>query len=370
MKIGYDAKRMFHNTTGLGNYSRDLVQILSAYYPHNEYYLFNPKPPKVQRLEMQPNMYMVSPGNFLDKKIPALWRSKTQVKDIEKLGLDIYHGLSGELPLGIEKTPVKSVVSMHDLIFLRYPELYNPLDRKIYTKKFKSAANRADKIVAISEQTKKDLIHFLKIKEDKIEVIYQGCHRFFKTLYLEEQIKQVTKKYNLPDTFVLNVGTIEPRKNALSLVKALKNTGIPLVIVGRKTKYADKIKDFIEKNHMQEQVSLLEGLDLKELAILYQAAKVFVYPSIFEGFGIPIIEALFSRTPVITNSSGVFPEAAGPYSIYLKNVFDENEMKEKIQYAWTHDLHEEIEKSHRFAQKFSDISIAEDWKNLYNNLLD
>jgi len=369
MKIGYDAKRIFHNSTGLGNFSRDLVKIMSAYYPENQYFLFNPKEPKINRLEIKSNMRVIMPQGFIDKKLPSLWRSKTILKDIKKNKLDIFHGLSGEIPIGIEKTKTKSVVSIHDLIFLRYPELYKVLDRKIYERKFKDSALRADKIVSISEQTKKDLTHFFKIPENKIEVIYQGCHQVFKTLYLEKQQKEILDKYNIPENFILNVGTIEERKNALTIVKAIKDTDIPLVIVGRKTEYSDRISHYVQENKMQDQVIMLEGLDLKELAILYQAAKVFVYPSIFEGFGIPIIEALFSRTPVITNSKGVFPEAAGPYSIYLENVLDEKEMQEKILYAWNNDLYEEIEKSHRFVQKFDDINIAKNWKNLYDNLL-
>ncbi len=368
MRIGYDAKRVFHNATGLGNYSRDLIRIMSAYYPDNQYFLFNPKPPVIDRLEWSGNMQMLMPRSFMDKKLPSLWRAKGVMKDINNLQLDIYHGLSGELPLGIENSKVKSIVTIHDLIFLRYPHLYSYIDRKIYTRKFKKACVVSDKIIAISQQTKKDIIHFFGIEESKIEVVYQGCHQVFKTLYLDNQIESVRKKYNLPAEFVLNVGTIEERKNAFTIVKALKGTEIPLVLVGRKTSYAQQIVHFIENNHMESQVHFLEGLDLKELAILYQAAKVFIYPSIFEGFGIPIIEALFSRTPVITNSKGVFPEAAGPYSTYLDDVMDENEMREKILDVWSRDMSEEIEKSFSFARQFSDIEIAQKLHQLYENV--
>ncbi len=368
MKIGYDAKRAFHNATGLGNYSRDLIRIMAGYYPEHHYYLFNPKPAKINRLEQRENMEIVMPQGYIEKKLPSLWRSKGMVKDIKALKLDIFHGLSGELPIGIENISVRSIVTIHDLIFLRYPHLYKYIDRKIYTKKFKKASESADLVIAISKQTKKDLIDFLQVDESKIKVVYQGCHQAFKTLYLDQQIEDLKKKYNLPGEFILNVGTIEERKNAYTIVKAIKGTGIPLVLVGRKTSYFKQIEAFINENKMQEQVFVLEGLDIKELAVLYQAAKLFIYPSIFEGFGIPIIEALFSKTPVITNSKGVFPEAAGPYSTYLENVSDENEMREKIKEVWSRDMSESVEKSFDFAQKFSDLNIANDLQKIYSDL--
>ncbi len=368
MKIGYDAKRIFHNTTGLGNYSRDLVRIMSAYYPDNEYILFNPKPAKIQRLEIKDNMQVVEPKAYFDRKLPFVWRSKTILKDLIKNNVDIYHGLSGELPFGIEKTPLKSVVTIHDLIFLHFPHLYKPIDRKIYNAKFKKACISADKIVAISQQTKKDIIKNYHIPDHKIEVIYQGCHQVFKTLYLDKTKKDILQKYHLPEKFILNVGTIEERKNAFTIVKAIKDTDIPLVIVGRKTLYANQIEKYVKANNMAGQVFFLEGLSLKELAVLYQSAKMFVYPSIYEGFGIPIIEALYSKIPVITNSKGVFSEAAGPHSFYLDNVLDVEEMKEKIKYLWQNDVKEQVEKSHRFVQKFNDNEIAAQWMNLYRTI--
>ena len=368
MRIGYDAKRIFHNTTGLGNYSRDLVRILSSYYPDNQYFLYNPKPAKINRLEIKNNMIIRQPNGFISKKIPSVWRSKLIVNDLKKDKIDIYHGLSGELPLGIDKTPIKSVVTIHDLIFLRFPELYKPIDRKIYTQKFKKACQITDKIVAISEQTKKDIIDFFKIPAEQVDVIYQGCHQVFKTLYLDKAKQEIKQKYNLPDEFILNVGTIEPRKNAFTIVKAIKDTDYHLVLVGRKTPYASEIQKYIEENNMQDRIHFLEGLSLKELAIIYQLAKLFVYPSIYEGFGIPIIEALFSKITVITNKNGVFSEAGGKFSYYLEDVYNEFEMQDLIIKIYQNPDKERIDKAHRFAQKFDDDIIAEQWINLYKSL--
>ncbi len=370
MRIGYDAKRIFHNTTGLGNYSRDLVRILSTYYPDNQYFLYNPKTPRVTRLQLAKNMIVKMPTSFFSKLLPSLWRSKFITNDITKDKIDIYHGLSGELPAGIDKIPAKSVVTIHDLIFIRFPELYKPIDRKIYTKKFKKAAQIANIVVAISEQTKQDIIKFLDISSEKIQVIYQGCHHAFKQEYDEDLKKALRQKYNLPEQFLLNVGTIEERKNAFTIVKAIQNTSHKLVIVGRKTPYAQQITDFIEQHNMQNQVIFLEGLKLEELALLYQMASIFIYPSIFEGFGIPIIEAIYSKTPVITNKNGVLPEAAGKDSYFLTNVNDANEMRDIINRVISIDTTENIEKSYEFVQKFNDDIIAQRWYELYQKMIE
>ncbi|CAL2075105.1 glycosyltransferase family 1 protein [Tenacibaculum sp. 190524A02b] len=370
VKVGFDAKRIFHNTTGLGNYSRDLVRILAEYYPKNTYYLYNPKPKKVSRLQLTSSMVEVLPKSALWKKLSSLWRQKAIVKQLREDGIGIFHGLSGEIPRDLKKHNIKSVVTIHDLIFMRYPNLYSFIDRKIYFAKFKYAAKNADKVIAISEQTKRDIIKFLKIDESKIEVIYQGCSNVFKEISTEKEKNNLIDKYKLPKKFLLNVGTIEERKNALTIVKAIKDLKIPLVIVGRKTKYYELIKTYIEENDITDKVFFLEGLTLKELAIIYQIAEIFIYPSIFEGFGIPIIEALYSGTPVITSKEGVFPEAGGDNSLYI-NPYDPEELKTKIELLLKSEERKlkMIEKGKEYVQRFNDESIVENVINLYNKLL-
>lgn len=368
MRIGYDAKRIYHNTTGLGNYSRDLVRVLSTYYPKDTYWLYNPKPGKVKRLKADGKlMKEIQPQSFISKKLHAIWRRKWILKQLKRDEIDIYHGLTGELPIGIEKTNIKTVVTIHDLIFVRYPELYKPFDRKIYFKKFKHAAEIADVVVAITEQTKQDIVDFLKINPKKIQVIYQGCHKAFKEDISVDFQKSILKKYKLPRDYILNVGAVNERKNVLSLVKAVANTKENLVIVGNGTDYYKKVTDYVKKMNLGKQVYFLSGLNMQEIASLYRMAKLFVYPSIFEGFGIPIIEALYSKTPVITTNGSCFPEAGGPNSYYLKDPYDINEMEKAItDILLNKELQQKMtEKGFGFVQKFNDDIIAENWHNLY-----
>lgn len=371
MKIGYESKRIFHNKTGLGNYSRDMIRVLSTYFPDNTYNLYNPKKTKQILFKVNnTNVFEHLPKSSFSKKFYNYWRQKSVVKDLVDDNIKLYHGLSGELPSGLSKNNIKSIVTIHDLIFMRYPNLYSFVDRTIHYLKFKKAANSADRIIAISEQTKKDIVRFLKIKPEKIDVIYQGCQDVFKKNYSDAEKKKVHSKFNLPEQFILNVGTIETRKNALLIVKAIKNCDTHLVIIGKKTKYLDKIQAYIEQHNLQDKVLFLKGLTSNELAIVYQLATIFVYPSIFEGFGIPIIEALYSKTPVITNKFGVFPEAGGPNSIYI-DPENAEELEIKIKHLLENEsLRNEIaEKGFDFVQKFNDDKIAKSVHEIYLNLL-
>ena len=365
MKIAFDGKRFFNNSSGLGNYSRDLVRILSTYLPANEYLLFNDK--KSDRGaeilgEDNVSFQETSKGNFA--------RQLLMGKDAQNLNCDIFHGLSGELPLKWNEKPIKKIVTIHDLIFLRFPQYYSFFDRKIHFWKFKKAAEQADLIIAISEQTKRDIIHFLKIPEDKIRVVYQGCHQAFKENKSQELLNSIKEKYNLPDRFILNVGTIEARKNLLNIAKAINGTEIPLVVIGKKTKYFNRIQKFLKKNRLENQVQFLENVSVEELAAIYKLADIFVYPSLFEGFGIPVIEAIFSKTPVITSNLSCLPEAGGENSVYI-NPYDFEDLKAKILFLWNNESesNRRVEKSLEFVQKFNDEEIAKNLHAVYQDVI-
>ena len=373
MRIGFDAKRAFSNYTGLGNYSRDTIRVLTTFFSENKYFLFTPKKtlnPRLNFIKSQKNLNIISPNNLFNKLFPSYWRTKKIVNDIRFNKIDIYHGLSHELPIGIEKTDVKTVVTIHDLIYLRYPEFFTKFDRKIYDKKFRSACNRADKIIAISKQTKKDIIDFFNIHENKIEVVYQGCNEVFKSTKNADDISNVKNKFKLFENYLLYVGSIEKRKNLLTLLESLEN--LPnknLIIIGEGTSYKKECLDFIKKNKLENRTKILSGLNLFEMACIYQDAEMLIYPSIFEGFGIPIVEALFSKIPVITSRDGCFKEAGGENSIYINplsskeitnainKISNDENLKKKM-----------IEKGYNFAQNFTDKKIANNLMKVYKSL--
>ncbi len=318
MKIGFDAKRAFLNHTGLGNYSRSVISSLSHYFPENEYFLYTPRTVRNARTSplLQESLQLRQPPFPLFK---SLWRSRLVVSRLRKDDLDVYHGLSHEIPAGLQHTGIRSVVTIHDLIFLRYPQYYKLADRKIYEAKFRYACKHAHRIVAISEQTKKDICTYFNTPEEKIEVVYQSCDPAFMQQQRPEELQQVKERYGLPDQYLLSVGTIEERKNLMLIVQAM--TLLPastrLVVVGKGGAYLEKVKSFLAQHQIADRVILLENIPFTELPAIYQLAQLFIYPSEFEGFGIPILEALYAGLPVIAATGSCLEEAGGPGSIYV-----------------------------------------------------
>ena len=321
MNIGFDAKRYFLNATGLGNYSRNTVRLLSRYFPEHTYHLYTPKTStRFGPLPGSDTLRIQTPRSLMTRTLHPLWRTFLMGRDIARDNLDIFHGLSHEIPYGIARR-TKTVVTVHDLIFLRHPELYGRMDVAIYTAKYRSSCRRADKIIAISEQTKKDITTFFSIDPKKIEVVYQSCDPCFYTPRTSRKLQSVKTAYALPEKYILYVGSLAQRKNVLTLIAALGGMNpdcrIPLVLVGRGNQgYRAKIQKTIRQYGLETKVFFLETVPTCDLPAIYQMARLFVYPSRYEGFGIPILEALFSKTPVVTSQGSCFEEAGGPGSMY------------------------------------------------------
>ncbi len=346
--VGFDAKRAFLNNRGLGNYSRNLIEGLLLYTENISPILYTPSAhlaPKIT-FNLPSSVKIVTPESYLARLFPNLWRSLFLTKTLESSSLDIYHGLGHELPPYIEKLPLKKVLTVHDLIFMRFPKLFPLVDRKVYYQKLIRSCESADVILAICEQTKNDLIEFLNISEKKIQVHYQSCNPIFYNPPDKKQSSEILKKYHLERPYILNVGALEERKNGKNLIKAFHslkdNFSGDLVFVGNGKKYKQEMEDLIKKNNLEHRVHILSQVPLEDLPSLYHRALLFCYPSFFEGFGIPIIESLFSQTPVITSHGSCFPESAkegalyiDPYSyedlaLNIKKLLDSGELREKL----------------------------------------
>ncbi len=357
MRIGFDAKRAFFNNTGLGNYSRNTLRQLFMYYPNHQYLLYTPSKQRKIKFSIPKDVIIRSPENIVGKLFKSYWRSVLLTNQLMHDKLTLYHGLSNELPFGITETKIKSVVTIHDLIFKRFPQWYNPIDVKIYDRKFNYAALYSDIVIAVSKQTAADLIEFYGINENKIRVIYQNCNPLFYDLLSKEQILNALSKYGLPSEYILYVGTIEERKNLHRLIEALyiAKLDFPLVAIGRKTKYFEqKVFSLVQKYQLESSVHFIENIDNKELPAIYQAAKLFIYPSLYEGFGIPILEAQASGVPVITSKGGCFSESGGTHSWYV-NPTDPEELAHSIITLLNNKEQriEMIEKGRKFAKNFT-----------------
>lgn len=372
MKLAFDAKRITKNATGLGNYSRYIINILSSYYPEHQYMLYSPSKGKDKlraQIPTKENIQYVYPKGLSKKGFfKALWRSFGLVKELKSDSTELFHGLSNELPWGLKQAGVTSIVTIHDLIFLRYPQFYPFIDRHIYAYKFKKACQKADKIIAISEMTKRDIISYFQIPEERIAVIYQGCDHSFTQPVSAEKKASVQKKYNLPEQYILYVGSIESRKNLMLVVKALGQltTKVHLVAIGKQTEYTQLVKEEISKLGLESQINILSNIPFEDLPTIYQMASLFTYPSFFEGFGIPIIEALHSGIPVVAATGSCLEEAGGQDSIYV-DPNSVSQMSEAIDRVLTNNelASEMVKKGKEYVKRFSDETIAHEIMELY-----
>ena len=374
LTIGYDAKRAVSNGTGLGNYCRTLLNDLGTIDTTDSFRLYVPdlgRDDLRSQLDMPRNMSFVTPANKLVKPLRSLWRIKGIVNDLKRDGVDIYHGLTGELPLGLSEAGIKSVVTIHDLIFMRCPEYYNPVDVAIYKWKFRNTCKQADRIIAISECTRRDIMELGEIDDSRIHVVYQSCDTRFRLQVSPEQKQDVRVRYSLPKRYVLFVGTIEERKNALLAAQALPylSDEIHLVLVGRQTAYAKTITSFARQNGLANRIHMLSGVPTSDLYAIYQQAECFVYPSRYEGFGIPVIEAIQSRLPVIACTGSCLEEAGGPDNVYvdpdepqemamaIKSITDNPDAARQI-----------VTRSLDYIRRFENGNVAQEMLNVYRSL--
>ena len=228
-------------------------------------------------------------------------------------------------------------------------------------------------MIAVSEMTRRDIINYYGIDENKIVTIYQGCDKTFETDPPKAIKEKVKGKYSLPERYILNVGTIESRKNLLLLLRALteiEDEEIKVVVVGRKTAYYEEVEQFIAEKKLHDRVIILNGVTFAELPSIYRMATLFVYPSYFEGFGIPIIEALHSEVPVIAATGSCLEEAGGASSLYV-NPDKPLELANKINYVLNNDeIHQKmINDGKEYVKRFMPDIIASQIMSLYEDLL-
>lgn len=386
MNIGFDAKRAAQNRTGLGNYSRFVIRILSEKFAGNQYHLYTPKPhrmPYLQEIPTLKHLFLHFPPQGIWSRIRSLWRVWGITKDIQKDGIQIFHGLSNELPLNIgtpEQRKMKAggkgckyIVTIHDLIFIHTPQYYHWIDRQIYNFKFRRACRCADRVIAVSEYTKQEIMHYYHTPESKIDVVYQGCDPVFSQEIEEGKLQEVKARYQLPDKFVLYVGSIEERKNLMLVAKAMaelnRRAAIHVVAVGRRTVYVDQIQDFLKAQGIDYLFHFYHQVPYADLPSFYKWASTFAYPSRIEGFGIPLLEAISSGVPAIGCTGSCLEEAGGPNSIYV-NPDDAKGMADAILRTCTDEPLRQhmISEGKKYALNFSDEKLSHDLMKVYENL--
>ena len=373
MKIAFDAKRAFLNTTGLGNYSRILLNALMRDFPANDYLLFSPKVDEELRSEIIGTYQLKLPETQFNQAFHSYWRATGLVKEIAKSKAEVFHGLSNELPYfgnHFFANSCKKIVTIHDLIFLKHKEQYPFFDRSVYEIKTKYAAQKADCIIVPSIETKRDLMRFYNVQENKIEVVYQSCSPDFYQEKSELEKQQVIEKFQLPKKFILNVSSFHARKNQQELIKAFEKikgkVEEKLVMVGNTGAMLPMIQSYLAEKKLENDVFILGQVSNKELPAVYQLSSVFVYPSMLEGFGIPILEALFSKIPVVTSAGGCFEEVGGANSSYI-NPNSADDIADKVLFILNNSKQKEgmITKGIIHAQTMTDKHFAKATMEIY-----
>jgi glycosyltransferase involved in cell wall biosynthesis len=368
--LAFDAKRLFNNRTGLGNYSRTLVKNLQSLYPEHQYHLFTPNAPKNQETE-----YFFDESKFVihtPKRWNPLWRFFAVANQINELSPDIYHGLSHEIPFGINKR-TSTVLTFHDLIFEKYPKQFSFWDRNMYHFKYKNAVTRADHIVAISQSTLNDLKTYYSVPQSKMSIVYQSCNELFFTTDIE---CSNNFKEDLPNDFYLYVGSIIERKGLVQIILAYAKLDYiyrkPLVIIGNgDLNYLKKVKDLIAYYRLQDKILFLKNINNQDLISFYDKCFCLIYPSIYEGFGIPVIESLARKKPVITSTLSSLPEAAGAGGILI-NPFDPTEIAHAMVRLHQKEIYTElVDKGFHYVQNnFSKQVTSHKMMELYHKVHD
>lgn len=370
MRIGFDAKRLFVNNTGLGNYSRTLVENLHRFHPEHDLYLYAPRLVRNDRTEV----FFESGYRLRSPLGPAKmgWRSFGMTHNLRKDGIELYHGLSHELPFNLEKSKIPSVVTIHDLLYKYFPMDFPLIDRWVYEKKFSAACSKADRIIAISEATRTDIMEHFGIRPQRIQVIYQTIHPIFRHTPAMETISNVREKYNLPAEFILYVGSIIRRKNLEVLIKALDlmppKKRLPLIIVGNGKIYLDYIEQLIDDLKLHHNIIRIKNPSLDEINIFYRLASISVYPSLMEGFGLPVLESIACGTPVITTRRSSLVEAGGKVAYYIDGGDEEELAALMMQKIGTKESFGENIEVQRHLAQFYPERLTEQLDNLYKEV--
>jgi glycosyltransferase involved in cell wall biosynthesis len=319
MRIGIDATALPAQPVGAGNYIVNLIRALASVNERDELFIFaQPDGRELIGVPESGNFrWVVVPASGIPKRL--LWEQAFLPRLAGKTGLDLLHSLHYTRP---RRLPCSSVVTFHDMTFFLYPQLHTRPKRLFFPSAIRASARRADAIIAVSESTRRDSMRLLGIPGEKIFTTHLGVDPAFHPVRDPEMLAAVRRKYDLPVLFILSVGLVEPRKNLSGLIHAYRSAleqGIThrLVVVGRLGWRYRQVLDEIESLGLRGQVQFTGYIPQGDLPIVYNLASLFVYPTIYEGFGLPPLEAMACGTPVVTSDVASLPEIVGEAGILV-----------------------------------------------------
>jgi len=375
LKIAFDATAVPREKAGAAKYVINLLKALAEIDKDNIYFIF------VQSDDLEsfrfdnPNFRLIPVSSRFMRRVPLrlVWEQTILPLRLKKLGAQCLHSPHYTTPV---MSSVPAAVNFHDMGFILFPRLYTTAKRVLFPIYLKMSAKKAGKILVISRATAADAKRVLNISEDKIEVTLMGKEDVFKPVPDQEIITEVMNKYKINSKYILFVGTLEPRKNILNLLRAfqiVKNNLLfkkfKLVIVGKKGWFYEEIFRFVRQNDMQEDVIITGFVPLDDMPYLYNGSEVFVYPSLYEGFGIPVLEALACGVPSITSNVSSMPEVIGNAGMTVNpnDVFELAQVMVEV-LSDPKSRHEMRNKALEQAEKFSWQECAQRTLRVYESL--
>jgi glycosyltransferase involved in cell wall biosynthesis len=380
MRIGIDVSRCIQSATGVGYYAKKLAQALAGIDSENDYLLYTsfcdytPLGPEPADLPSGGNFRIGRSGSaaFItgDRR-----KSGGCIKDRVFGEVDIVHSTAYAMP-DVDK--LKTIVTMHDLSIYLYPHFHMDANYAFVNRNIQRAARHADCIIADSENTKKDIMRFLHVPEEKIEVIYLAASEGFSKRGDGDDMGRIRNSFGITGPYILAVGSVEPRKNLLRSLAAFKALTMTdggrdyqfVLAGGHGWKNADFF-DALRKLDIPDKIVITGYVSEDDLQTLYQGAVAFVYPSLYEGFGLPALEAMASGVPVITSNSSSLPEVAGDAALLVNplEVFEIFEAMEAL--VESPQLRRELsvkglEQSRKYSWQKTAQKTLEVYKQVYN----
>jgi len=381
MRIGIDCRTILNpkagNRAGIAHYTYYLVKSLLALNKLDEFVLFfdhSARDIVKEFLEPNSTIRFFSFSQYR-RYLPFVYSHLFSAINVRREKLDVFHSPANVVPLGY-RGPF--TVTIHDLAIYRHPELFP--SKQGFSVKYlvPKTVQRADRIIAVSESTKRDVQEFFEIPEEKISVVYEGVlYERFNTTNKEE-IEKLRAQFGITGNFLLFVGTLEPRKNLIRLLEAFyllleRSSGfkdsVQLVVTGAKGWLYDSIFEEVESRKFGQRVIFTGYLNAAEIAALYVNAYAFVYPSLYEGFGLPVLEAMAAGTPVITSNVSSMPEIAGSAALLLDPIDIEGLSSAIERVLGDPELRSELSRKGRMqAKRFSWKRCAEETLAVYRSV--
>jgi glycosyltransferase involved in cell wall biosynthesis len=380
MKVSLELQPCLKNKSGIGVYTYEIAKNLQKFNDINlcgDIFNFvnrNDIDKDLEGLNFNNNVFTLFPygvyrriWNYVPIKYNWLFNDKA----------DIYHFFNFIVPPRVKG---KVITTIHDMTYELYPETMHKNNLKRLKNDIEYSVNRADKIITVSESSKKDIMKFLDVDESKIEVVYNGVEydRFNKS-YTEDEKSKVREKYNLPKNYILYMGTLEPRKNIESIIEAfeifkredgLANQKVKLVIAGKKGWLFESIFNLVDRLNLKDEVIFTDYVDENDKPLIYNMASVFLFPSLYEGFGIPVLEAMASSVPVITSNVSSLPEVAGDAAILVAPKDIESIARQMNEILINEELKKDlVKKGHEQAKKFTWEASAQKVYNIYKEII-